>query len=132
MRSPSIRTDNDVCVGQGLDYNETLSMGRKTLFVPQVIIPGVSLLGDPAGPGPTENYNSSAVTFHSEERIGCQLHFGCFFQRYPRHDASTDQERARPPRQSRPTPPPSHLRLSEAIHERNIISAIHREQIQFS
>jgi hypothetical protein len=42
MRFPSIWTDNDVRVGQALDYNETLLMGRETLFAPQVIISGVS------------------------------------------------------------------------------------------
>ena len=34
MRFCPIWTDNDVCVGRGLDYNETLLMGRKTLFAP--------------------------------------------------------------------------------------------------
>src|SRR5262249_28842759 len=49
----------------------------------QEIILQISLLGDPARAGPTNNFGPSAVTFHSQKRITWHLYFCCFLQHRP-------------------------------------------------
>src|SRR5262245_21651656 len=58
-------------------------MDCKILLAFQEIILQISLLGDPARAGPTDNLGPSAVTFHSQKRITWHLYFCCFFQHRP-------------------------------------------------